>query len=140
MKKILSILTAVVICFQFSTASAQSAVPLTPTLDSIVTSSSLDTVYATKQVGSGFTTVTIQVVATKVSGTVTGTVELQGSLDGVNYTRIATDTLAMTNVSVNTKIWTVTNNPYIYYRTAVFAPSSTYKAYIRNYILLRRQQ
>lgn len=51
MKKILSILTAAVICFQFSTASAQSAVPLTPTLDSIVTSSSLDTVYATKQVG-----------------------------------------------------------------------------------------
>ncbi len=138
MKKIFSNL-AFALAFTVS-VSAQTAVPLTPTLDSIVTLSSKDTVYATKQVSGSYDVVTIQVVATAVSGTITGTIELQGSLDGTNFTRIATDTLAMSNQAVNTKLWYVANNPYVYYRTAVLAPTSTYKAYIRNYILLRRKQ
>ncbi len=138
MKKIFSIL-AFVLAFTVG-ASAQTAAPLSPVLDSIVTSSSLDTSYSFKKVEGWWDAVSIQVVIPKVSGTVTGYALLQGSLDGVNYANITTDTLTLANVATNSKVWAFSSVPYAYYRVAVYAPSSTYKAYVRGYILLRRKQ
>lgn len=77
-----------------------------------------ETEYVTITLSGSGTYVAIQVVATKLSGTVDGTVLLQGSVDGVNYVDISTDTLQLANVTTNTKVWSVTGNPYLYYRLA----------------------
>jgi hypothetical protein len=57
-----------------------------------------------------------QAVVTKVSGTVAGTIILEASNDGTNYAAISVDTLNLTNVATNTKLWAVTSVPYKYYR------------------------
>jgi len=57
----------------------------------------------------------LQYVGTKISGTVAGTVLLQGSLDGVNYTSVA-DTLTLSDQAVNTKIWDVSGSKRIKWR------------------------
>ena len=66
---------------------------------------------------------TIQVVATKVGGTVAGVITLQGSVDGVNFepARLVDATTALytvtaTNVATQTFIWRLTLNSYNYYR------------------------
>lgn len=59
----------------------------------------------------------IQSVVTKVSGTVGGSVILQGSLDGVNYKSIGADTLTLANQTTNSHIWTLDNSRYYFYRT-----------------------
>ncbi len=63
-----------------------------------------------------WTQISIQAVVTKISGTVAGTVFLQGSLDGTNYLNIGIDTLTNTDVTTNTKIWVIEGSPYSYYR------------------------
>lgn len=70
-------------------------------------------------------TVTIQLVATKISGTVAGTVTLLGSLDGTNYKALtqqevttAIPTYTATDVASQTNIWVIKNNPYLYYRVS----------------------
>lgn len=57
-----------------------------------------------------------QAVVTKVSGTVAGTVILEASLDGTNFVAVSTDTLNLTNVATNTKLWYVADAPFKYYR------------------------
>lgn len=65
----------------------------------------------------GYNSMGVQFVVTKVSGTVAaGTILCYASLDGVNYTRLAsTDSMniATTNMS---KILSWTNTPYVYYK------------------------
>lgn len=60
-----------------------------------------------------------QYVGIKISGTVAGTVKLYGSLDGTNYTQVGTDSLALTNVTTNTKIWEITNQKRMKYRLEI---------------------
>lgn len=66
--------------------------------------------------------VTIQVNVTKVSGTVGGTISLQGSLDGTNYkalnteeTQTALATITATDAS-NVYHWRLSKSPFLYYR------------------------
>jgi hypothetical protein len=73
---------------------------------------------------SGPGTVTIQVNVTKVSGTVGGTISLQGSLDGTNYkalnteeTQTALATITATDAS-NIYHWRLSKSPFIYYRVS----------------------
>lgn len=61
-----------------------------------------------------YTTVAIQPVITKATGTMAGTSILQASLNGINY--VPLDTLTNANASVNTAIWTFDNPVYPYYR------------------------
>lgn len=67
---------------------------------------------------------TIQVNITKISGTVAGTVTLQGSLDGVSYNTATSGALAITatytatDVAAQSKSWVIVNNPYRYYRVS----------------------
>lgn len=102
-------------------AFAQSALTTTPT--SVV---ALDTntnamsgyLYTSKQSGNEGN-FSFQYVGTKISGTVAGVVTLEGSLDGINYTRVMSDSLLLTDVTTNTKVWDVTAQKRLYYRTKV---------------------
>jgi len=61
----------------------------------------------------------VQIRVTKISGTVAGTAILSASNDGVNYVAIGSDTLTLTDVTTNTKIWPLTNANYLYYKVTV---------------------
>lgn len=69
-------------------------------------------------------TTTIWVAVTKISGTVGGTITLQGSLDGTNYKaayalNTVTALAAFTATdATNTYHWIVTGSPYRYYRVS----------------------
>ena len=52
----------------------------------------------------------------KISGTVAGTIKLQASLDGTNYTDVASQTFTATDVAANRTIWYVTAPLARYYR------------------------
>jgi hypothetical protein len=80
---------------------------------------------------------TIQVVGTKVSGTVAGTAVLYGSVDGVNYQAIGTDTLTLANTATNSYIWTLDKTRYKYYRVSVATTGTQVSAW-KAWILGRR--
>jgi hypothetical protein len=83
---------------------------------------------------------TIKFVATKISGTVAGTVTLLGSLDGTNYKALtvaegttALPTYTATDVASQNFIWQVLRSPYKYYRvswTGSGTMSASFKAYL----------
>ena len=63
------------------------------------------------------TTLTFQVKVTKISGTIGGSIALQGSLDGVTYYAISgASNLTLTDTATQGTIWTLTGTPYSYYR------------------------
>lgn len=70
------------------------------------------------------TTTTVWVAVTKISGTVGGTITLQGSLDGTNWKALyainsatALATFTATDAS-NTYHWILTGSPMTYYRVS----------------------
>lgn len=70
------------------------------------------------------TTTTIWVAVTKISGTVGGTMTLQGSLDGTNFkaintpdTQTALATVTATDAT-NTYHWRLSGSPFTYYRVS----------------------
>lgn len=72
----------------------------------------------------GTGTVTIQALVTKVSGTVGGTLTLQGSLDGTNFDAIPTSETA-TGIATYTAAnatgsytWRLSTSPCLYYRVS----------------------
>lgn len=97
----------------------------------------------TSYVGLGVTnwynTVTIQSVVTKISGTVAGTVTLQGSIDGTNYVTVSSSyadvtSYSPTNVATSSKLFIVTGSPYRYYRLS-YTGAGTMSASHRGYVL-----
>ena len=80
--------------------------------------------------------VSIQAVVTKTSGTAAGYMYIQGSLDGVNYVgNIATtDSAAVSNVTTNTYIFTMSTKAYKYYRLA-YTGSGTMVCTLKGYFL-----
>lgn len=69
-------------------------------------------------------TTVVQVVVTKINGTVGGTISLQGSLDGTNYkalntaeTQTALATITATDAS-NVYHWRLNGCPFLYYRVS----------------------
>lgn len=91
-------------------------------------------VNATKTVSRSYTTLTIQAVVTKVSGTVGGSAILQGSLDGTNYKSIGADTLTLANQTTNNHIWYLSPSKHYYYRV-VYTGTGTMNATPVTYIL-----
>lgn len=70
------------------------------------------------------TTTTVWVAVTKISGTVGGTITLQGSLDGTNWKALnqpnsatALATFTATDTS-NTYHWIISGSPFVYYRVS----------------------
>jgi hypothetical protein len=108
--------------------------------DTLSTSSSLDTVSKVINATAGYSAIGIQVVATKLSGTVVGKAYLYSSLDGTNY--VVTDSsAAFANQTTNTAVFTKQTAPYTYYKVQVRAAdgaTSTQSVKIRVYFVLRK--
>lgn len=97
------------------------------------------TSYITLGVQKWYNTVTIQSVVTKISGTVAGTVTLQGSIDGTNYVTVNSSyadvtSYSPTDVATSTKLFVVTGSPYRYYRLS-YTGAGTMSASHRGYVL-----
>lgn len=107
--------------------------------------------YVQLQVKGAYNSVSIQVVATKISGTNGGTVTLQGSNDGTNFVTVSTGylrdvttsspyaisggaTLTVLNQTTTTKIFTVIGSPYAYYRLS-HTGTGTMVSRLRGYLL-----
>lgn len=127
------------------------------TIDTVVNTATI-TKYI--KVPTSHRSISLQVVVTKISGTVAGKVTLQGSNDGVNFVDISspsiaattlrpafTDTLTCTDVTTNTKIWTIPLNgiagtnvvpipQYLYYGIK-YVGSGTMSAKFRGYLVYR---
>lgn len=90
---------------------------------------------------------TIQANIVKVSGTVGGTLTLQGSVDGVNY--VTADTAAFvsdgsatytaTNSASQSKVWVINGSPYVWYRLS-YTGTGTMSAILKGYLLPRENQ
>lgn len=118
MKKILSILFVL----SFALGAFAQSFPLTVT-GSPVTNTGTAT--AVIKMAQSYTTVSIQPIITKTSGTVAGTVTLQGSVDGVNFVTVDTAfaaskrvTYTATNVTTNAPVFIIKNSPYLYYQVS----------------------
>ena len=136
-KGILGLLVCFALCLT-QNASAQTVVTMGGSAGSVVNTA---TAYNTLEVKQGYATVAIQTVITKVSGTVAGTVTLQGSIDGTNYETVDTNyvstytvTYTPTNVATNSKVWLMNRNPYQYYRIK-YVGTGTMSATMTSYLV-----
>lgn len=130
-----------VIAFLFSFIGMASAQWSTPVRVPIATTDSMEvgqlTVTKYITLTAGYSTVSIQPVVTKFSGTVAGTVVLYGTVDGTNYVSTG-DTLTLANVTTaQTAIWNVTPNKYYKYKI-VGVGSGTMNAYLRVWYIARK--
>lgn len=138
MKRLFALL---VIVIGLNTAKAQTAT-LMPLVagDTISASSGLDTVSKVITATSGYSAMGIQVVATKISGTVSLKAFLYSSLDGTNY--VATDSsAAFANQTTNTAFFTKETTPYTYYKVQVrpaVSDATTQAVKVRVYYVLRK--
>lgn len=124
------------------TTQAQRAT-LLPTVagDTVITSSSRDTVTKILTVTAGYSAMGIQVNATKISGTVSAKAYLYGSLDGTNY-NLTDSSSAFANQTSNVVWFSKTSTPYVYYKVTVQDPiggsTSTQSVKVQVYYVLRR--
>lgn len=100
------------------------------------------TTYLGITVTQGYNRISMQAVVTKISGTVAGTVTLQGSEDGTNFitvnsSYVTATTLAPTDQATNTKMFIVTGCPYKYYRFS-YTGSGTMSATIKGYLVANK--
>jgi hypothetical protein len=110
MKKLLTIISMLCFVFGFSQS------PVTTMTGSGDTLLNTTPDYVTIQPTIFYNQISLQAKVTKISGTVAGYGVIQGSNDGTNYNDINTDTLFMTDVTTNTKIWVLAFNSHLYYR------------------------
>lgn len=108
--------------------------------DTLVMSSSSDTVTKTKQFTAGYSALGFQVNVSKVSGTVIGKAYLYSSLDGSNY--VVTDSsAAFTDQATNVAFFTKVTTPYTYYKVQVRpagAATGTMSAIVKVYYVARK--
>lgn len=108
--------------------------------DTVITSGSKDTVIKSFTATGPYNTLGIQVVTTKVSGTVVGKAYLYSSLDGINYT-VTDSSSAFADQTTNVAIFTKTSVPYTYYRIHVRTAdgtNSTQSNAVKVYYVFRR--
>jgi hypothetical protein len=96
-------LTLVSMLFACS-ASAQYYPKVTGAGDSIVNAG---TKYLTVALDGNVTGASFQVIFTKRSGTVAGKATIEYTIDGINYHRINKDSLIITNISSQKKLWLI---------------------------------
>ena len=158
MKK-LFLLLALFALFSYSVLTAQvnKVYPLTgvtfgKTADTLIATGSgggatvigADTLQIHSQAYAG--TVSIQLIATKVSGTVNSQSKLYASIDGKNWIvplALSADTLHLANATTTTTIWTLLDNPFSYYRiitdTVSSLASTAQKFYVKANFLPNKQ-
>lgn len=142
MKKVLFLIALVAALFAAPVVQAQRATLIALAAgDSISTAASKDTVYKVISVTGGYTALGVQVVATKVSGTVVGKAYLYGSLDGTNYV-ITDSSSAFANQTTNVASFSKTGGlPWVYYKVElrVSDGANSTQVYIpRIYYVLRK--
>jgi hypothetical protein len=138
MKKILFL--ALVIAFSFASQAQRASLMPLAVGDTMITSASLDTVIKTIPITAGYSALGIQVVGTKVSGTVSGKAYLYGSLDGTNYT-VTDSSSAFVDQTTNAAFFTKVTVPFTYYRVqyrSATGATSTQSVIIRIYYVARR--
>lgn len=101
---------------------SNAGVPFYVTSDT-VTNTGTNYLSTIQPIGGPASTCTIQWTGTRQSGTVAGTVTLQGSLDAVSWTTVTgtstgvqTGAFTATNVATQATTWTLVGNPFPYYR------------------------
>lgn len=103
------------------------------------TTTNAATTYLTAKVSTPGT-LTVQLSATKVSGTVAGSASLQASIDGANtpgnwFAVPGTDTLTFTDGN-NSKVWTVSSNALAY--RIRYVTTGTNKTAPKGFYLIRK--
>ena len=139
MKKFLFSILFIVSLFAFQESFSQS--PVNPVSLSDTTNTNAVTkshIIALPGETNNFEVLTFEVLGTKVSGTVTGTAILYGSVSGAKYTAIGADTLTFTNATSPYHHWTVDKTRYKYYKVDV-TTSGTQVSYWHCYLLGRKQ-
>lgn len=113
MKKAIFISLLAILSLCFAETKAQSA--LTPTIDTLTNT---DTARLKIQIKGSNNVLTFQANYTKISGTASTSLILQGSLDGVNFVTIpGADTATVTDVSgVQAFAWELPRSNYLWYR------------------------
>lgn len=130
MKKLI-LLFALSLIFTLQNSAQNTVITMTGSGDTV---KDAGTDYVQLQVKKWYKSVSIQAIATKVGGTVAGTALLQGSNDGLNFLDMNTDTLQLTDITTNTKVWVVNGSPYSWYRiTYLGVGTDTFK--IAGYLL-----
>jgi hypothetical protein len=117
MKKIMFLLALVIGFAMTSHAQRGSQFPLIAG-DSINTVASLDTVFKTLPVTAGYSSMSIQVNTTKISGTISGKAYLYGSVDGVNFI-LSDSSAAFADQTTNIAQFTKTAPAFPYYQIQV---------------------
>lgn len=141
MKKIIFLLIGFVASLTVSAQVADFYQPLGTNLTVDTVTNTGTSYVTTRALKADFTAhTTVQVNVTKISGTVGGTISLQGSLDGVNFkalntldTQTALATITATDAT-NSYHWRVTGGSFLYYRvswtgTGTMAASFSAKIY-----------
>jgi hypothetical protein len=121
MKKLFLLLAFIAIV---ASASAQSDLKSEYNLNSDTVTNTATQFLTSPRLAGAKETTTIQVNVTKISGTVGGTISLQGSLDGTNFkalntaeTQTALATITATDAT-NVYHWRLNGNPFLYYRVS----------------------
>lgn len=119
MKKFLSLLFCIGLLFSFFGANAQSSAMT----GNGVTITNTGTSACSLKVANPYHTVTVQAVMTKTSGTLAGTLTLQGSVDGTSWETVPTSLVAgaastytVTDVASQAKTFVITGTPFLYYK------------------------
>jgi hypothetical protein len=123
MKKLLFLFALVVSLTISATAQRATLIPIAAG-DTISTSSSMDTVSKVITLTAGYSALGIQVVGTKVSGTITSKAYLYSSLDGNNYLLTDSATAFANSAGAQSVFFTKTTTPYVYYKVQVRQPTT----------------
>lgn len=108
--------------------------------DTLVMSSSSDSVTKIITATAGYSALGIAVVQTELSGTTAGKAYLYGSLDGTNY-NLTDSSAAFADQTTNVAFFTKTTTPYVYYKVQcrpMGAATATFTGIVRVYYVLRR--
>jgi len=142
MKKFIFLLAFVALAFS---ANAQVVAMKATTGNTSDTVTNTGTEVLSAQVNGYNKVVTVQVLITRLSGTLAGNVVLQGSLDGTTYTTLTqvaqpsnNDTVTLTNVAATSCIYVIEPSKYLYYRVSVTG-SGTMTARISAKIMGRKE-
>ena len=139
MKKIMFLFALVVGLAINANAQSATLMPLVAA-DTVDATAGVDTVKKYISATAGYSAMGIQVVGTKISGTVSAKAYLYGSLDGTNY--VLTDSsAAFTDQTTNVAQFTKTTTPFTSYQIQVrpaTAAATTQKVRVRVYYVLRK--
>jgi hypothetical protein len=118
MKKFVFVAVALISSVAICSAQSQTCQSAPVLGDTVVNTATVN-----KSVGTGgrvtgaYSAASVQIIITKISGTVAGTTKLQGSLNGTNWEDIGS-AFTHTDVASQAKLFTITGGvPYTYLRT-----------------------